>query len=270
MKAAALTYFYSVVQDAADAISLPEAQHSLSAKQWQQAGDSIGKSLYATMRAGHTVIPLGSASCPFWLNISEQLLLLVIRVADLDGAEKKPALFYPQDQVERGKIAEAGAMAHYSTTRMLVTRFADQAVPSTKKGDRRELGFHYLAFKCGDWEHFIPCGLNILSDDAEVGESAIRDMQARLGDNPLVRFLKEEIGNPPAMARRTLDYIDLAANFESDWLDEVEKWMLQEMKIAASKLDVSSGAEHSQKSLSPYLNFYSASKFHLLSCSKKG
>jgi hypothetical protein len=174
------------------------------------------------------ILPLGQASCPFWLLTQHKRLACLIRTREKDREHGEPSynmLLIPlsdevfqdlRERVERDRIG-------------LVSGVED-----------RGRGMNFLAFQYGDWLHVLPQGIRLGS--TEVNESLHAAIEQRLATQPGIaaqerltgdsrlgaRWIREWIAANDWMVRIDLEDDDVIEVDITPWADRVD-WLAKEI-----------------------------------------
>lgn len=155
------------------------------------------------------ILPLGTATAPFWLNERGQYLVCAFRTTErhADTGESSYTLVSTPLPDEEFAALRAEIAAHPGG-RMKVTRVADLHFHGPEAPDRG-LGRNLLVFQCGEWLTVQPRGL--LTGTSEVVPELVDDIRGRL--LPLPFIAAEERIAEGAGAART-----------AEWIASVDKW----------------------------------------------
>jgi hypothetical protein len=158
------------------------------------------------------ILPLGSVSCPFWLNPENQMLACVIRTTEHGKDSGEPSYDLAVFQLDQDAFDQlADRVQVTGECRMRLTRVADL---SEFNNAERGLGRNLLVFQCGDWTHIQPRGTitGSQSVDPDLKEAIV----SRLSPDKGIAAPQVLTGPEHPCVRRTLAWIDNTADWTLD------------------------------------------------------
>jgi hypothetical protein len=149
------------------------------------------------------ILPLGQASCPFWLLAQDRILACLIRTRERDIESGEPSydlLLFSLEQEQFSTLHEK--VRQGGGGRMVVTRVVDLAPP----GEGRGLGRNLLVFQYEDWLYIQPRGF--FFGTTEVEPSLQDNIRDRLMPNPLIAAQEYLTSSEQPCAQRTKQWIE--------------------------------------------------------------
>jgi hypothetical protein len=170
-----------------------------------KANDSVAlarEALEEALSAG-TILGLGRASCPFWLNPDERLIACLVRTSESTEPHGLPGYDMVAFSLEADAFDElSDRVRRTGEARMTVTRVTDLL----EEGSDRGLGRTYIVFELGSWMHIQPRGF--LFGTTQVPGALLDQVRERLQPSPVLGFFEALLGPDQPTVTRTIAWID--------------------------------------------------------------